>query len=174
MTPAERQQRRRKRLAKEDKVALRKKAQITARQKIEKAYSPAPPGVTYWRTITRANEDGTERKVHVPVEKPYPSVHWAHLDDDDLMCLLRQTTREAIKRRLLEPGEPVHVVWYGSVGDEVNAGLGQLVEGPWRELEPGEWRYVGPLPAPKVETTTRQWSKERDSPFGDKSPSRKP
>lgn len=104
MTPAERQQRRRKRLAKEKAAVASKAKKSRAREKAAAAYIPTPPGITYWTKVTVQTDDG-EREIWTPRSKPAAVIEPGDLDDIDLLAAWRHITRLAISRGLVRAGE---------------------------------------------------------------------
>ena len=106
MTAAERQQKRRKRLRKEQGAELSRKMRLKARQKAAEHYIPTPPGITYWRKVPIITADG-QREPGVPPTGPV--IMWqpktrplasceTDLEDDDIRALLRRLHEVARKR----------------------------------------------------------------------------
>lgn len=119
MTGAERQRRRRKKLAGarsvEIKTAYRKKFRDDAALK----YCPAPPGITYYEQIAVRLADGATRLVMVPKTKPLAAC-CDNLDDDDVLALIRQLGAMATERGLTvrQAGELAQVSHETIVGIE--------------------------------------------------------
>src|SRR3954471_17827490 len=88
MTPAERQRRRRARLAKEHKAVISQRLRFKRREETALNYAPTPPGVTYWTPLVVDTPDGP-RSIFSPTTKPLAACA-QDLDDDDVMDLFRQ------------------------------------------------------------------------------------
>jgi hypothetical protein len=93
MTPAERQRRRRKKLRRHQSAEVQQQLRRKRRDEHAKKYMPMPPGITYWRTAEILTADGP-REIRTPATKPLAACE-QDLEDDEVMSLLRQLTRQA-------------------------------------------------------------------------------
>jgi hypothetical protein len=98
MTPAERQQRRRARLRREQAAIVVDAKRLRARDKTRAAYMPMPPGITYWRTVIVQTAAG-EQTVYTPTMRP-PASCDADLTDQEVLDMLAQLGELARRRRL--------------------------------------------------------------------------
>lgn len=98
MTPAERQQRRRKRLKAERAAETKKVERAKRRAKNTDLYIPMPPGVTYWQQVTVITPDG-EHTVWAPKTRPLAACD-SDLEDRDVLALLSQLRSIAEARGL--------------------------------------------------------------------------
>jgi hypothetical protein len=126
MAPAERQQKRRKRLRKE-KLATGHKAEKQRRLlKAAADFMPMPPGITYWRKVTVTTPE-LEREVWTPTTQPLAAIDMhdglSVLADEDISRLLQALLEEAAKRGLTA-GEPAYCrcarvgSWDGQAGGD--------------------------------------------------------
>lgn len=94
MTPAERQARRRKRLARAAGSAATAGKRAKSRDKARASYIPLPRGVTHW-VLVAAGEEGW-----APVTKPLAACA-DDLTNDDVLALLDQLRAIAAERGLI-------------------------------------------------------------------------
>jgi hypothetical protein len=99
MTTAERQRRRRAKLAKVHKTEIARRLRFKRREEAAMNHVPAPSGITYWTQVTVQTPDG-DMPIFSPVTKPLATCA-ADLEDDDVMELLRRVTDLAKQRGLL-------------------------------------------------------------------------
>jgi hypothetical protein len=99
MTPAERQRRRRAKVAKGHKAEIGRRLWFKHREQAAMNHVPAPPGITYWTQVTVQTPDG-EKPIFSPTTRPLAACA-ADLDDDDVMALLVQVTELAKQRNLI-------------------------------------------------------------------------
>jgi hypothetical protein len=100
MTAAERQRRRRKKLAKQKSSNQAKALRAIARQKNADSYMPVPPGITFWRRAKVRLDDGCIMETSLPIQKPLASCETT-LDDDDVLALIRRLGAVAKRRGIL-------------------------------------------------------------------------
>src|SRR3954451_6636820 len=87
MTPAERQRRRRAKLAKTHKAVIARKLRLKRRGKAANEFSlPEPPGLTLWRWVWH---EETQMRICIPITRPLPAVA-QRLEDDEVLDLLHQ------------------------------------------------------------------------------------
>ena len=99
MTTAERQRRRRAKLAKDHKTEIARRLRFKRREEAAMNHVPAPSGITYWTRVMVQTPDG-DMPIFCPVTKPLATCA-ADLDDDDVMALLIRVTELAKERGLL-------------------------------------------------------------------------
>jgi hypothetical protein len=99
MTSAERQRRRRARLAKEHKTKISRRLRFKQREEAAMSHVPAPPGITYWTQVTVQTPNG-EMPIFSPTTRPL-AICAADLDDEDVVALMTQVTELAEQRGLI-------------------------------------------------------------------------
>lgn len=99
MSDAERQRRRRARLAKEHKTVIARKLRFKQREEAAVNYVPTPPGVTYWTQVVIETPCGP-KAIFSPTTRPLAACA-ADLEDEDVLALLQQVTHLAKSRRLV-------------------------------------------------------------------------
>jgi hypothetical protein len=99
MTAAERQRRRRARLAKEHKTHIAKRLRFKQREETALNYAPVPPGITYWTAVTVQTAEGP-KSLFAPTTRPLAACS-ADLEDEDVLALLGQLTDLARERGLV-------------------------------------------------------------------------
>jgi hypothetical protein len=100
MSAAERQRRRRKKIARNASAEVRQAKAAKARDKAALDYIPTPPGITYWSAVSVRQADGSLKEIWAPTTKPL-AVCENMLDDDDVMNLIGRLGSMARKRGLL-------------------------------------------------------------------------
>ena len=103
MTPAERQQRRRKRLKADRSAEVRKKLVGKARDERALAYNPMPPRITVW--FKKRMKAGEVAEIWQPRTRPLAAFQDG-LEDDDILALLRDLGILATERGLSPEAEP--------------------------------------------------------------------
>jgi hypothetical protein len=109
MTPAERQRRRRAKLAKANKENIARKIRLKYREKSVRDYMPAPPGITLWERVPHQLPDGSIKHILAPLTKPLPVVA-LQLEDDEALELLHQLL-DIARRRGLDPSRRLAPVY---------------------------------------------------------------
>jgi hypothetical protein len=92
MTDAERQKRRRKKLAAEASAEVQKFRKAQKRAQAAKGIFPAPPGISYWRFIDI--EPGVRTTISQPTTLPFAQCE-LDLEPDDLLALIGQLAGRA-------------------------------------------------------------------------------
>lgn len=100
MTPAERQARRRKKIAKADSAAVAKMKHAQSRTKAAKTFEAMPPGINVWRRIKVMGADGEPMEIWSAKQRPLTSMRVGDLQDEDLMSLTRSLLAEMNRRSL--------------------------------------------------------------------------
>ncbi|MCI0598592.1 MAG: hypothetical protein L0Y60_03565 [Beijerinckiaceae bacterium] len=101
MTAAQRQRRRRKKLAKVKTAAVMKRVAAKKRQEYAKSFSPAPPGITYWRYRQVRMPDNTLSHIPWAETKPLAACR-QDLDAGDIFALIRRLSTIARDRGLAD------------------------------------------------------------------------
>ena len=136
MTAAERQRRHRARVRREQlaaSVPARIEAHRKRLRKLGKDYIPAPPGITYWQTMTVITPQG-EQQIQTPMTRPLASIELSELSDKDIAALLYVLQTEQERRRK---------------GAEDSAATRRSFEQLFR-VKPGTTAYVGPYVPPEL------------------------
>lgn len=92
MTDAERQKRRRKKVAAEASAEVQKIRKAKSRAKATERFFPAPPGITYWRFIDI--EPGVRTTISQPTRRPFAQCE-GDLEPDDVLALIGQLAGRA-------------------------------------------------------------------------------
>lgn len=92
MTDAERQMRRRKKVAAEASAEVHKIRKAQKRAKATKGIFPAPPGISYWRFIDI--EPGVRTTISQPTTRPFAQCE-LDLEPDDVLALIGQLAGRA-------------------------------------------------------------------------------
>lgn len=87
MTDAERQKRRRKKVAAEASAEVQKVRKAKSRAKATKGYFPAPPGISYWREVEIVV--GKPTTISQPTTRPFAQCE-GDLEPDDVLALIGQ------------------------------------------------------------------------------------
>jgi hypothetical protein len=166
MTPAERQRRRRKKLAKKKSHAIAKKLGLQKRAKLAALYNPVPPGITYWRYRRVRLADGTLSHIPWAETKPLAACR-QDLDAGDIFALIRRLSTIARDRGILDGAREAFEAGTVSAKDAIdssNYAAGLVVfrdetgspKGGWTCWGYEAWLGQGPKPvseSPRIPVT---------------------